>query len=1000
MKFKVQHRIMALSKLLSGFSLLLLLQLLPVTGSAAVTVTASASPDEGIAPLAVDFSASFQECIPLDAPTGIIEVGSGNNKVTVVSFQIANPGDTAIQISRIDLTTSNPNRLVAVDFGGTVPLFVSPAYGSNSSNFIVWFDDDPAHADTPADPVVILPAGTSLTLTLTYASPLVAGSKDAFLTFYDENRNVVGSTGTDQQATTYSWDFGDGNPPDTAANPGHTYLTEGVYTATVTATCNGVTVTDTVTITVGSPIDHYSISFPLGAPGVTCERLAVRITAHDATHAGAAPADTTRIILSTIPAADSWDLRSGGNPGSFTDLGSGQAEYIFDGTETFVEFWLTETTATTAPHIDIDITDGSAADIDGDATEDPPAQFEEAGFSFQVNGAAGSIGTQIAGKLSTVAPGSQALSLRGIRTNPGTGACQAALVGTQAVNLAFACNSPDSCVTANGVTIVAAETSTVQDNPGGGPISYTTVNMDFDASGIAPFSFSYADAGRITLHAQYTLPNSVVLNGQSNAFAVRPFGYDVQVTGNPAATGPAGAVFKIAGETFTTTVRAVQWQAVDDDGVPSGVANDGIPDGHDDTDPANNANLADNSVTPNYGREVLATEADISLSAVLDQPSAGNHPGLTGGTGISSFTAGSGNSATVRYDEVGIIEITAALTDNDYLGAGSLAGRSGHVGRFYPDHFSLVSSTLTNRSNMACAPPAPVFTYMDEMLNVIFMLQANNVSGNPTENYTGAFAFLPIDVPSMVFGAVDTAAPTPLSGRVTVISAIGAWSNGQATVAADFGVNRVVSEDGPFEQFNLGIAPVDPVDGVIMDPFNLDVDDNGIADHTAVNNTAIRFGRLFIGSGFGSELLPVTVPLQVEYYDGAVFVVHADDNCTGFSSTDLVLTNTIEAPQTDGDILIAAGGSCPEPGPGCTQAAIANNPVAAGVGGLSFSPPEAGNTGYADITVDLSVASGLDMEWLYYDWDGDNNHDNNPLGRVSFGVFEGEDEFIYIREPW
>ena len=56
------------------------------------------------------------------------------------------------------------------------------------------------------------------------------------------------------------------------------------------------------------------------------------------------------------------------------------------------------------------------------------------------------------------------------------------------------------------------------------------------------------------------------------------------------------------------------------------------------------------------------------------------------------------------------------------------------------------------------------------------------------------------------------------------------------------------------------------------------------------------------------------------------------------------------------------------------------------------------NTGYIDIEVDLATATGAGLEWLYFDWDGDLVHDNNPTGRATFGVYRGADAMIYLRE--
>jgi PKD repeat protein len=51
-------------------------------------------------------------------------------------------------------------------------------------------------------------------------------------------------------ATSYVWDFGDGNSS-TQTNPSHTYSSSGIYVVTLTGTLNGCTNTSLVTINVG-----------------------------------------------------------------------------------------------------------------------------------------------------------------------------------------------------------------------------------------------------------------------------------------------------------------------------------------------------------------------------------------------------------------------------------------------------------------------------------------------------------------------------------------------------------------------------------------------------------------------------------------------------------------------------------------------------------------------------------------------------------------------------
>jgi PKD repeat protein len=67
--------------------------------------------------------------------------------------------------------------------------------------------------------------------------------------------NFTGSNSTDDVAVTgYSWNFGDGSPTATTANPSHTYSTAGSYTAVLTVTDGGgLTNTASINITVSNP---------------------------------------------------------------------------------------------------------------------------------------------------------------------------------------------------------------------------------------------------------------------------------------------------------------------------------------------------------------------------------------------------------------------------------------------------------------------------------------------------------------------------------------------------------------------------------------------------------------------------------------------------------------------------------------------------------------------------------------------------------------------------
>ncbi len=84
-------------------------------------------------------------------------------------------------------------------------------------------------------------------------SAVAVADKTSGATPLDVNFSSAGSADPEGQPLTYSWDFGDGSPLSTAANPAHTYTTAGVYTVRLTVS-DGVnnTFSPPVTISAGS----------------------------------------------------------------------------------------------------------------------------------------------------------------------------------------------------------------------------------------------------------------------------------------------------------------------------------------------------------------------------------------------------------------------------------------------------------------------------------------------------------------------------------------------------------------------------------------------------------------------------------------------------------------------------------------------------------------------------------------------------------------------------
>ncbi|MHB1231650.1 MAG: DUF6701 domain-containing protein [Burkholderiales bacterium] len=556
-------------------------------------------------------------------------------------------------------------------------------------------------------------------------------------------------------------------------------------------------------------------------------------------------------------------------------------------------------------------------------------------------------------------------------TNPAV--CTPAIISsTTSVNMGYTCNNPTACQPGSLATINATAIAP----PG------TAVSLAFDANGSAPISVRYDDVGQITLNANKTVTpfggaTAVTLNGNSNAFVVKPYAFTVSNIkrtadgfANPAAASAAGTAFIKAGDSFTATVTATNF---------SGAA------------------------TPNFGKEISPEGVLLTPNLVL--PAGGANPGLSNGTLAGGlFASGVATVTNLSWGEAGIITLTPSVASGSYLGAGNVTGTAtGNIGRFYPHHF-VASGTLTQRADLACAPVSS-FTYMGEPMGLALTLTAQNATNGTTQNYTTASGFAKLDGAtaskwtafgvndSIGLGAVD--GTTPLSARLGISGApSGNWTAGVGTLTANVVLNRGAVPDGPFSNFRLGIAPQD-LDGVMLLPgaLNMDADVNGSSERQQVATGGIRYGRVRLSNAIGSERLPLPVPLKVQYYNGAGFVDNNADSCTQVPvpmpvafATPLNPGLTFYTPPTTPTNILASGDTTAT----INGASSGNGIFAGGDGGLMLSAPSGAHYGYVDIVIAVPA-------WLQFNWTG---VVGNPRARATFGAYRSTDQFIYQRENY
>ena len=720
-----------------------------------------------------------------------------------------------------------------------------------------------------------------------------------------------------------------------------------------------VTVIDPSNCAGGPGVAHFAIIHD--GTGINCQAENITIEAHNSSHS----VDTLysgTIKLSTSTNCGDWSLVTGS--GSLTNGGKGNAVYGFSTADNGVVTLGLRDTFVETTNIDV-----SSAGMTEHGSEDDDLAFARSGFNFLANSAKNTIGVQIGGKASNVAPGAQTLELQAVKTNDDTGACEAALVGVNTIDIGFECEDPDTCatntMTFNGVSIPANANAAVP--------TYARVSMDFGnaADDTATFTMTYNDVGKIKLYARNRiLPSGEEMLGGSNSFVVRPFAFDLTASGNPAATSAAGTVFTSAGTEFTADVTALLWEAADD------LDNDGIADNHDDTDPSNNADLTNNAAAPNYGYEVAVEQ--VLLTAELDQPVGGTNPGLSGGTSVTVFTAGTGTTTTVRYDEVGIIEMSAKVSDNDYLGIGAvetakITSKSGYVGRFNPAQYEVTAGDI----NPACAA---TFTYARQPFTGSMTIEAQNdaAGGNlRTENYRGAFVTLD---PNSELTFINSATTTAYDAKtVTYNQNFDSGNFGEAVLALQFRWD--MPEQVPTTSTVQNTAVTDEVTTLVSAP-------------VSIGSSPTRYGRAFIGTAAGSELVDLDVVMRTEYYLNATngYVVNVEDSC----STNAVLSLGNFADNLSlGETCVQDTGSPGVSGAGCTVAGPIleryDDPLVAGDANLWIRAPGAGNDGSADLNADVP-------DWLEFDWNVGAPGLEDPSGHIVFGIYGGDKNQVYRRE--
>lgn len=585
-----------------------------------------------------------------------------------------------------------------------------------------------------------------------------------------------------------------------------------------------------------------------------------------------------------------------------------------------------------------------------------PVVFNTAGFIIAdaVGGMASVIPPQVAGVSST------SHILRAVRTNTSTKACEGALVGLQQVGFAYECNDPGVCYPVDLMSASGGTSAVIARNNNGNVVNYTQVDLHFDANGNAPFTFNYGDVGRTTLRMRKTAGGALLsdLLGSTNTFTTKPYSFvftNIRCTTadaahcasgalaqtpagmNPAASDAGGASFIPAGSPFSATVTAVA--------------------------------LGGNPV-PSYGRE--SSPQGIVLKHDLFRPATGN-PGSLGGTTTiegSAFSSGSATASDLSWNEAGIITLAAEVKGQSYLDAGNVTASSGNIGRFIPHHFdTVVTGDMLCPAGLTCPAQFNGIAYSGQSFDT--SIAARSAGGGKTANYDGALGFAKAVTLAAWDGAGSLAALNPNAG-----------------VLGGASVDAIAFASGEATTLHARYALPNPYPGPVPPPGPTDIylrasDADGVTSLRGApvveGGITIVSGRIWITNAHGSELLRMPMSLTAQYWNGTGYVRSETDNSTSFAIDNVMFS--------DWQKLAPASAW----GTGSTSVLAPAVPVVftAGRASLTLAAPGEGKAGSVRLTTNGSAAVPGTADYL-----------PSNTARATFGVYRGNNRFIYMRENY
>jgi MSHA biogenesis protein MshQ len=495
-----------------------------------------------------------------------------------------------------------------------------------------------------------------------------------------------------------------------------------------------------------------------------------------------------------------------------------------------------------------------------------------------------------------------------------------------------------------------------------------SVNLNFDASGTAPLTVRYDDAGQMTLNASYagssaTADPGLTLTG-SDLFVSKPYGLCLQTDSTCASADENCAVLPgvRAGDSFPLRVRAVGWQA-------DGEALTAVQ------------LCTGNITTPNF------IHSSILLSSAVQAPVGGANGTMSPTT--YAHALGSQTTSNTSISEVGVFTITAMPPAGGYLDGETVSGGSSALaGRFIPAYLGAVgSASLTPSCGSAFSYQGQPMVFASTRPPSLVITGFNRAGGVTTNYDRGAFWKLATPaVGSYSSVTLKAALDARLASQGVVTPSTTGAGDGDGRRTFSWSGEQLLyqqaalpsDDDYPFlakARQGFTAAVLTDVDGACHGSGSGCIDYS--YDFSDEPGSEVRLGRLRIGNAYGSELQSLGLPLMLESWQsiaGGSFQAEGLDTCTTSS-----VLGTPELFNYLGNL------SANETTPSLTV------PVA-GVGRVQLSAPGNGNDG----SVQVRFASA--PSWLHYPWNGAARQ--AAVGLASFGIYKGSPPLIFRREMY